>query len=352
MIRNLQRLPLAQRRLVFFLILIGAIMLLVLVTLLLIGQSLNSGRRDLSVALVPEVSVREFAVLPDNDAYPPAVAAAPDGTVYTGSYATGAIWAIDAAGTVRELPNTRETIGAVTGLTTIPDGTLLVVDQLDTDPRTRGGRIYQIAPDGTISPFGTTDGDIDFIAPNDITLDSAGAVYVTDSGRNEVLRFVPAADGTVAAESWWAVPTQTGSTRSALTGIAYDATTDAIVVTDPELNRIYRIPVATVQGEIVYEHGERANAPGFDGITVGPDGTLYVAALAQNGVAIVQDNDLDYIAGLFRGSSDVEYAAPGLLYVPNFDQTPLVIPLIQPRLPFAIDVITLNTFEATPAVES
>src|SRR5512134_2824788 len=133
--RNLRRLPTGQRCLVFILIFGGLLMVLILITLLLAGQALNSGPRVISTSLVPNVTVRQFASLPDNNAYPAAVVAAPDGTVYTGSFATGAVWAIDPDGTLHELRDTRDSIGAVTGLAIAPDGAILVVDQNDTDPR-------------------------------------------------------------------------------------------------------------------------------------------------------------------------------------------------------------------------
>jgi sugar lactone lactonase YvrE len=348
--QNLQRLPVGQRRLVFFLIFGGLVIGLILITLLLTGQALNAGTRVQSTALVPNVTVRQFATLPDDDAYPSAVVAAPDGTVYTGSYGTGAVWAIDPSGTVRELPNTRAAIGAVSGLAVAPDGAILVVDQIDTDPRSTGGTIQRIALDGTVSAYATTDAG--FIAPNDIVFDASGAFFVTDPGRNEVWRFVVGEDDAPQGEVWWVPPTDEDGARNAVTGLAYDPIHDAIIVTDPETNKIYRISIAEGSAETVYRHGERANPPGFDGATVAPDGTLYVAALGQNGIAIVENGDLDYIAGLFRGASDVEYAAPGRLYVTNFDQSSLIVPLLQPQLPFALDVIELNALEVTPSLES
>jgi hypothetical protein len=350
MMQNLQRLPVRQRRLVFFLVFGGLLMGLILITLLLAGQALNSGPRVQSVALVPNVTVRQFATLPDNNAYPAAVVAAPDGTVYTGSYATGAVWAIGQSGSVGELPETRDRIGAVTGLAVAPDGGILVVDQNDTDPRTAGGVIQRIAPDGTVNIY--VGDEVGFVAPNDIVFDAAGAFYVTDPGRNEVWRFVVGEDGTPRGEVWWVPPADEGGTRNAITGLAYDPTRDAIIVTDPETNKIYRIQIADGSAETLYRHGDRANPPGFDGATVAPDGILYVAALGQNGIAIVENGDLDYIAGLFRGASDVDYAAPNLLYVANFDQSSLIVPLLQPQLPFALDVIELNTPETTPSPDS
>ncbi len=330
MLRNIASMSLWQRRLVFFLIFGGGILALLAVTLLLVSSTLNGSSRVSSVALVPEVTVSQYAALPDDDAYPATVAVAPDGTVYTGSFATGAVWSITPDGTVREIPGTRDAIGAVRGMTVAPDGSLLVVDQLDTDPRSAGGKVVRVAG-GDVSTFA----DMSFISPNDVAIDSAGRVYVSDSGTNEIWRFD--ADGSNGAV-WWQSPAQ-GDVHPAVSGLAYDALDDALIVTDPEVNEVYRVAVGDASTEVLYSHGSRPDAPGFDGVTVTPDGAIYVAALGQNGVARVSDGALDYIAGLFRGASDVSYAAPDRLYVANFDQSSIVLPLVHPELPFAIDVI-------------
>jgi sugar lactone lactonase YvrE len=333
---NLRAMNLAQRRFVFFVMMIGGILALVAVTWFLVSLTLGTGARVVAVALVEGVSVREFAALPDDKAYPPTVAVAPDGTVYTGSYATGAIWSISADGaTVTELPDTRDVIGAVSALAVTADGALIVIDQQDTDPRSAGGKLWRVA-DGAITPFGA---DMpDFSAPNDLALDAAGRVYVSDPGTNQVWRY--AADGSD-PQVFWVPPTAMTATRRAITGLAYDPATDALIITDPELNEIYRAPVAGGAGELLYQHGSRQDPPGFDGVTVTPDGTIYVAALGQNGIARVEGGELHYIVGLFRGASDVEFAAPNRLYVSNFDQASLVIPVVEPQLPFALDVIEL-----------
>jgi sugar lactone lactonase YvrE len=342
MIRALQKLPVGQRRIVFVLLILGGILLIGAITLLLFR--LTSGRTQ-SVALVSEVTIREFVTLPDNDAFPATVAAAPDGMVYTGSFATGAVWVITPEGVVSEIPNTRATIGGVSGIAVAPGGAILILDQGDTDPRTSGGAIWQLDPQGSVTPYGDIADERGFVAPNDIVFDSNGAYYITDSGRNEVWRFTVNEGETSIGALWWSPPTPT-SGRSSITGLAFDPVNHAILVTDPETNMIYRVPIieeAAGDFEIIYQHGERPDPPGFDGLTVTPDGVIYVAAFGQNGIARldVENNALDYIAGLFRGSSDVEFSAPNLLYVPNFDQTSLVIPFTAPALPFGIDVITL-----------
>lgn len=336
MLNNLQNLNIAQRRFIFVLIFGGGILLLVGLTWLLANQALNT-TRDLAVPVEVNVLVREFAALPDDDAYPPSVTVAQDGTVYTGSFASGTVWAITPAGEVSEIPNTRETIGALISITIASDGSLLVLDQLDTDPRSAGGKIWRIdLNDNTLTELAVGER---WIALDDVTVDAQGRIYVSDAGSNQVWRFN--GNGTAGAV-WWVPPVNASDPRHAVRGLAYDTSTDSLIITDSELDIIYRVALADGATEQLYNHNGRDFAPGFDGITVTPDGTIYVAALGQKGIARVVNGELQYVAGLFRNPSDVDYAEPALLYVPNFDQSSLVLPFDVPQLPFAIDVIDLS----------
>ena len=337
MFKRIQRLPRRQRQIVFALLMAAALLGLVLLTLALILLSFNNAERTQGLALVDGVTVRELAVLPDDDAYPTAIAAGPDGVVYTGSFVSGAVWRITPDGTVTELPATRETIGAVAGLALAADGSLLVVDQQDADPLTFGGDVKRIAPDGTISLFAEGDPENGFLLPDDVTVDGQGRVYVTDWGRGQVWRF--GADGGGGAV-WWSGPANVDS-RNALIGLAYDAAHDAILVTDSSRSIIYRVSTASAEAEILYQHEGSAFVPGFDGITAAPDGRVYVAAVSQNGVATLADGELVYVAGAFRGATDVDYR-DGQIYVANFDGFSLIVRPVTPRLPFGIDVITLE----------
>lgn len=335
MLRNIQRLGRGQRIVIFILIFGGALMGLIAVTALLFLLTLNAGGNEPAVGLVEGVTVREFAALPDNDAYPASVAVAPDGVVYTGSYVTGAVWSIDPTGKLTELPGTRDAIGAVSGITVGPDGTIFIVDQLDADLRTLGGALKRIAPDGTISDFATID---ERGLPDDIALDSHGSVYVTDRGRGEIWRFD--SDGSN-GQMWWMPPEPEAETRHVPTGLAYDAISDAMIVTDSNLNVIYRVSTADASAEAIYTHGSRDFAPGLDGVVVTPDGIIYAVAAAQNGVVTLKNGELEYIAGQFRSPGDVDYR-DGRLYVANFDSFSLVVSAVSPSLPFAIDVIDLS----------
>lgn len=340
MLRNIQKLSRPQRQLIFVLIFGGILMAIVGLTVLLIASSLNPERQE-AVALVDGVSVRQLAALPDADAYPPSVAAFEEG-VYTGSYVTGAIWRIAADGTLSELSGTREAIGAVSALAAAPDGSLFVVDQLDTDTRSAGGEVKRILADGSIAVFADLAAEGGFTTPDDIALDGEGRVYVSDRGRNEVWRFE--ADGS-GALLFWSLAAE-GDGQVAVTGLAYDPVSDGIIVTEPERNVIYRVPVSGGEAEVLYQHPANDQfPPGFDGATVTPDGVVYVAALGQNGIVRVENGTISYIAGQFRGSSDVDTVDGRRLYVANWDQSALVVPLVQPRLPFGVDVVEVGGSE-------
>lgn len=337
MLRGIQYLGRGQRIVIFILLMAGGLALIAGVTLLLIVSSIQAEGRRRAVPLLEGVSVRELAALPDADSFPAAVAVAPDGRVITGSYVTGALWLVSADGQVTEIAGSREAIGSVAGLAFAPDGALYIVDQLDADPRTSGGLVQRLDPDGSISRFAQINDERGFVTPDDAALDAAGSVYVSDRGRDEIWRFAP--DG--AGQLWW-TPPQDGIESYEPTGLAYDAAADALIITDGLNNIIYRVAVADGATTTLYQHGARPDPPGFDGVTLAPDGTLYVAATGQNGVARLDGAELVYVAGLFRGASDVDFSAPNRLIVTNFDSFSLVVPAVQPRLPFALDVVELS----------
>lgn len=341
MLRNLQSLSRPQRLLVFVLLFGGALLALLAVSAALILGALNSNARLIAMPQTQGVTVREFAVLPDDEAYPAAVAVAPDGMVYTASYKTGAIYAISLDGAqVTEVPGSREAVGAAAGLAFAPDGSLLVVDHLDADVRTSGGLVKRMTPDGQFSDFAAITDERGFVLPHEITLDGQGYVYVSDRGRDEVWRFNPDGSGSVA---WWKSPAEASNQRGYdPTGLAYDPAQNAIIITDGAQDIIYRVSVADATTEVLYQHTGQADAPGFDGVTVTPDGEIYVAALGSNRVFRLDNGVLLPVAGPFRGASDVAYAAPNRLYVTNFDQFSLVVPAVGARLPFALDVIELG----------
>jgi DNA-binding beta-propeller fold protein YncE len=339
MFRSIQSLPQGQRRTVFWAIIIGGILLLIVATIILALTSVNSSADTTILAVAEGVTVSEFARLPDNDSYPASLAIGPDGTLYTGSYASGAVWRIDLVGTPVELSGTRASLGSIAGIAVGTDGSLYVIDLNDVDPRTGGGTVKVIRPDGSISTFADIPDGEGFIAPDDLAFDPAGNLYVTDRGRDEIWQFDPEGVGAL----WWRSVEVPGRTEYAPTGIAYDASNNAMVITDSSLTAVYRISMDGLTSIALYTYpGEADQAPVFDGIAVTPDGRLYITSLAAGEVLQLEGVSLRVIAGLMRGPSDLAYnPASNTLYASNFDSRALVIPGITPRLPFTIDAIQL-----------
>lgn len=337
MVRSLQRLSRGQRLLIYLLIIVGVFFLVAAIAVFVALLIINEAARPVGRAVVDTVTVREFAILPDDNAYPAAVAVAPDGTVYTGSYDTGAIWSITPDGVVTEVPNTREIIGAVTGLTVAADGTVYVLDRLVANPRSGGGALWEIADNNLVLEYGEMLDDSGFISPDDITTDPAGNVYVSDRGRREVWRF----DAEGVGSLWWVPPdAEHNGTPVLPTGLAYNPMTDSIIISDSETGWVYSVSLDGQTTEILYENLAGEGNPGFDGLSVGDDGTIYIAALANREViALRPDGTLTTLANNFRGVSDVEFYQDRL-YITNFDQRSLVLPGIVPQLPFALDVMT------------
>lgn len=339
MLQQLARMQQRQRVLIFVLLFVGGLMLIIAVTVFLILWSINTTPRELAVAVVDTITVTEFAQLPDDDAYPARVAVGADGLIYTGSYATGALWIIGSAGQPNEFPDVRDAVGSLTGLDVAADGTLYLLDRLTFNPRSAGGTIWRVSPQGIVTELGGIPDETGFIAPGDLTLDADGNLYVTDRGRREVWRF--AGDGSAAALVWTVPGDDERATEVVPTGIAYDASTSTLIVSDSEAGTIFRVNPANGQSSIVYRYPGQTHPPGFDGVTVAPDGTIYAAALGQRSVVQVQNGDIVYLARGFRGGSDVAYHN-GRLIVTNFDQRSLVLPGLEPQRPFALDVIELG----------
>ncbi|MXX51775.1 MAG: hypothetical protein F4136_10220 [Chloroflexi bacterium] len=320
----------ARLRAVFFLLLtllIGAV-LIVAMTWFVVG----SAPRSLPQAVADGVTVREFVALPSDEAYPAALALAQDGTVYTGSYKTGALWAIDPAGTAREIPTAAGRIGSVSGLG-YADDALYILDRIS--PLDAQGAVVWRYAEGSLEqvvaiPPGRING---VMLPDDIALDRAGSIYISDRDPPRVLRYHEAK-----LDEFW----QPDDPGAAPTGLAYDRLRHALLVTDSANDAVLRVAIDAPDAapEVLFADLD-AKSYGFDGIDVAPDGEVYVALLGWNRAARLRDGELDMLARDFRGASDVTWdAGRGRLYVTNWNQFSLGFGTV-PQLPFALDVLEL-----------
>lgn len=298
-------------------------------------------------ALTSTVTVAEFVTFEDEETYPSAVASASNGTLYTGSYLHGAVWRVFSNGDSFEIPQTRDLIGSVIGIDVTEDGTVYVLDHLDAFS-TGGAKIWRISEDTVeIVMDTTTESMLSIGKPNDIALDSVGRLYLLDIALGQIL---------VIDESGRTIFWQAPDASYQVTGLAYHASNDSLLVSDAGKSAVYEIPVNALEPEAerqtLFINEELEPRPSFNGITVSEDGTVYVAAFDRGEIweIVPGTNEHTVLAGNYRGSSDVAYdSANQRLYVNNWDQSWLIpITLIvmtvdmPPRLPFSVDVIELN----------
>ncbi len=311
---------------------IGAL-LIVAMTWFVIG----SAPRAQAVAVAADIAVSEYVALPDDDAYPAALAIGPDGRLYTGSYQSGVVWAISRDGVLSEVPGSRERIGSVTGLDVAPDSALYILDRI-TPLDAKGAVVWRYA-DGELNAVAEIPNDETkgLVLPEDIAVDSAGKIYISDRKTGRVWRYTTAGE---AIGLFWQLPC---SETCAATGLAYDPGYDAMLITDSETDAVFRVAVNGSAGRAEGIYVDQADSGyGMDGITISPEGEIYIALLAWNRVAELQDGELIMLARDFRGASDVAYDADSdRLFVSNWNQFSLGFGT-RPQLPFALDAIDLS----------
>lgn len=328
-----QRFPRTRALLYVVAALAIGVVLIIAMTWFVVG----SAPRSQAIAVSADITVSEFVTLPDDDAYPAALAIDPEGTLYTGSYQSGALWMISPAGEIRELPGSRGRIGSVTGLDVAADGALIILDRI-APLDAKGAIIWRYA-----------DGQLEFIVeipddersgirlPDDIAVDDADRIYVSDRA-GKILRYDQ--DGEHLS-LWWSADCPVDC---APTGLAWDHANDALLVADSERDAILRIDASSgAAGDVSRIYIDRDDSGfGLDGITMTATGEVYVTLLAWNRVARLENGELVELAKDFRGASDIAYdAVSERLYVANWNQFSLGFGT-RPQLPFALDVIDLS----------
>lgn len=301
---------------------------------------IGSAPRSQAVAIADGIRVAEFAILPDDDAYPAALAIDADGTLYTGSYQSGALWSIGPTGAVREIRGSRERIGSVTGLDVAPDNSLFILDRFA--PLNAEGAIIWRYAKGDLEQLFEIQAEafLGKVLPDDIAVDIAGRIYISDR-LGHVLRYSAAGEphGSNGGAYWWIAPC---GEACEITGIAYDQAKDGLLIVDPAAEQVYRVNITDDSpGDSVtlVRGADQKSDYGFDGIALSPGGEVYLALLNWNRVARVEAGELVMLAKDFRGASDIAYdAARDRLYVTNWNQFGLAFGT-RPQLPFAIDMI-------------
>jgi len=317
-----------------------AVILICVFSAALIVRSFQPARR-VPLSDIPSVTVETLVTLEGERAYPEAMTLGKDGYLYSGSFCTGELWRINPDdGALETWLPAGAGIGAASGMAFSEDGTLYIVDRGDCDPRRSTVSLKRILPDKTVEEWGSVTNDEIL---NSLAFDAAGLLYATDTQLQQVRVFDAAGQPSV----WWEVPFVRDDPLP--TGLTYDAQRHALLVADSGNGIIYRVPIgedgAAGLPETLYDRRERS----LDGLTMDERGNIYFTSYDNNEVVLLQpDGSTTILARDFREPSDVAYL-DGRVYVVNFDSlalVPIVTILIDPSLPFTIDMIDIRALQS------
>jgi sugar lactone lactonase YvrE len=287
------------------------------------------------------IIVETLVKLPGDRAYPEAVTLGTDGYLYSGSFCTGELWRISPQGKLETWLKAGSGIAAVSGMAFDSDGILYVVDHGNCDPRHSVSSIKRVLPDKTVESWGEVNEDVIL---NGLTFDANGVLYATDTQRGEVLTF----DEQGSAAVWWELPSEPNDALP--TGITYDPNNNALVIADSGNGIIYRVAIGEDgQAGVVqtlFERSQRA----LDGLTLDDQGRVIFTSFDDDRILRLEPTgETTILARDFRDPSDVVYQA-GRIYVTNFDGVslaPFISLILDPSLPFTIDVIDLTGVDAS-----
>jgi sugar lactone lactonase YvrE len=232
-------------------------------------------------------------------AWPNGVAVDGSGNVYVADTYNDEIREVTSAGTVTTFAGAGSNFNAPFGLTIDGAGNLYVAD-------TGNDTIRMITPGGVVTTFagstgvaGSTNGNAltaTFFAPQAITVDSAGNLYVADTGNNTIRKITPAGSVTTLAGTAGVIGSSDGAGPGAQfnhpTGITVDASGNLYVV-DAWNYTIRKVTPAGVVTTLAGVAGQTGFTPGalpgvldaqIAGVTISGS-TLYISTYA--GIAAI-----------------------------------------------------------------
>lgn len=250
-------------------------------------------------------------------------------TAYVGFAATGQIMAVsladDKVSEFATVPAPPANKGFVTGITRSSAGDLYVA-AATLDPTAYPGAIYKIPAKGgpVTKPFAF---DAAMTLPNGLVFDSAGSLFVTDSGAGAIFKISP--DGKTVS-SWITDPLLKGDSSATnpcktVLGIPFGAnglalSNHAFYVANTDKASLIRIPIkadGTAGVALAFSTSDPVTClplEGADGIAVDADGSVLVAGDGGNSLVRVGiDGKANVLSkgGLFDGPASVSIATLG-----------------------------------------
>ena len=232
---------------------------------------------------------------------PEGIAASPDGLLYAAGL-SGNVCVYTLDGTLTRV------IPVVSGHALLGD--LFVAGQglyvADNNGNFSGGRLIRIEPaTGAITTLATG-----FLAPNAITQDHAGTLYVSDSFAGAIYTVSPNGGG----KTLWkqhALLAPGGNPPFGANGVAFDSTESFLYVANTSTDRILRIAVnadGSAGAITIFADGAALNAAngttgaldGADGIQFDVAGNLYVCANQANEIQVLSPTGA--LAARYRGT--------------------------------------------------
>ncbi len=211
-------------------------------------------------------------------------------------------------------PFTGASFNGPDGIVVAPSGTVYVAESGNNDIRAITGSVTTYA--NASGAAGYADGSASsalFRAPSGLALDTAGNLYVADTGNSAIRMITPGGTVSTIGGTGGVAGYRDGPAASSLfdmpTGVAVDAS-GAVYVADTQNHRIRKIAngtVTTLAGTGVpgYADGAGATAQFASpaGIAIGPNDTLYVSEALGNRIRVVNGNGYTTIlAGSTSGS--------------------------------------------------
>ncbi len=305
---------------------------------LLILRSVGGFRRE-AVPAASGVTVKTFATLPADNAYPVGIARDGSGTIFVSAFGSDVIYRLTADGALQPWLDTRAAITAPAAIASARDGALYVIDFNSSNPGTAVGTLKRITADGRVSMLPGTENNAGLSFLSHLAFSPDGDLFVSYTAESEIWRFPASGSG----ERWLALPATgaDGKTAAQPTGLAFDSANDALVVADAAGGAIYRVKrrndgSADTPVVLYRRDGMAVAALAFDGA-----GRLLFAHWSRDNGELERLESSGAATLLAQG-----FRAPSALLVLNNDiyvvnsDLPGLIPTVGAKPPFTIDEVS------------